>query len=699
MGALASGSIDLKSLKVAGEPNKYITYIDGTGIRVHEAGAVNTNFVQINSSGMQVYKGGQTDAYKIAEFKSYINIGSGHSNTYTGAAAIGTNLTVSKAYQTWVGRNNVADDTVLFGVGFGETTSSKKNAFEVHSTYDTEQTVVIQANGTQTSFAMGMSINATKPKTAYDLYGTPLNYTVTQNTTDNTIEVVVSNNINTGEIIKITYTDENDESFSDLYIATTSGTNQSFTRQGANLVVKEVVNTSIPYQLTIDNYTSTDISLSSAPTAGHNIKFTFTTDTNKTFIVIDADDTGYTGGMGSIKSGGGINGKASGVYSLIFCSSENDGSAIASGSGSSIHGHVYNSTITTSGTGTSIHGHATNNSIMTASDVGSSIYGYAYNSIMTATARGSSIHGFASGGTMTASGVSSSIYGYAYNSTMTATASGSSIYGLANNSTMTASGTSASIHGYAYNNSTITASNIGTSIHGYFAKSIIEASGTGASIQGSASGGTIVASSNGASIHGIANSNSTMTASGTGASIYGYAVFDSTMTALGNGALVYGYAEYSTMTASGDGASIHGCAYVNGTMTASDMGASICGYTHNSTMTASNRGSIALNESTHALKRAQLAIGAYNADDSATTTTHLSGTADYGTYAFIIGNGTGEGASARSNALTVDWLGGVSMYLDVDSSANASTPATSGTDKDLFNAVQSLGWYSDCITS
>lgn len=81
--SLASGSIDLKSLKVAGEPNKYITYIDNKGIRVHEAGAVNTNFAQINASGMQIYKGGQTDDYKIADFSSTITIGNQNNDYLT----------------------------------------------------------------------------------------------------------------------------------------------------------------------------------------------------------------------------------------------------------------------------------------------------------------------------------------------------------------------------------------------------------------------------------------------------------------------------------------------------------------------------------------------------------------------------------------------------------------------------------------
>ena len=63
--------------------------------------------------------------------------------------------------------------------------------------------------------------------------------------------------------------------------------------------------------------------------------------------------------------------------------------------------------------------------------------------------------------------------------------------------------------------------------------------------------------------------------------------------------------------------------------------------------------------------------------------------------AFILGNGTSN--ANRSNALTVDWLGEVQLYLDVDSSASKTTPATSGEDKDLFNAIRDLGWYDDVI--
>ena len=37
------------------------------------------------------------------------------------------------------------------------------------------------------------------------------------------------------------------------------------------------------------------------------------------------------------------------------------------------------------------------------------------------------------------------------------------------------------------------------------------------------------------------------------------------------------------------------------------------------------------------------------------------------------------------------------LGLDVDSSASKTTPATSGEDKDLFNAIRVLGWYDDVI--
>ena len=472
----ASATIDINALKVAGEPNKYITYIDSTnGIRVHEAGAVNTNFVQINSSGMQVYKGGQTDTYKIAEFKSYINLGTGHTNTYTGSAAMGVGLTTSKTNQIVVGRYNESNSNATFIIGDGTGSSDKSNLLTIGNINGKQITDTFVGNGNTNTFTLS-------------------------NTPTSTPTV----------------------------ISTTT--------------------------YTISSWSGTTITLNTNVVENERIQFQYTTNEKGGYLII-----------GNIS---GVHGKGVivGGYSL------NNSTMTASGGGASIHGGANNGTMTASGVGASIHGIA-NNSTMTASNMGTSIHGYANRD-----------------GTMTASGVGASIHGYAYNSTMTASSNGASIHGFAYDSTMTASGVSASIHGYANN---------------------------------------------------------------------------------------------GTMTASGDGASIHGIAYRDGTMTALGMGASIHGYAYNSTMTASKVGSIALNESTHALKRAQLAIGSFNADDSASATTHPSGNTDYGTYAFIIGNGTGE--SARSNALTVDWLGNVEAEGEIIGATSKTVITTFSSGWDVYS--------------
>lgn len=108
--AKASGSIDLKSLKVAGEPNKYVTMIDGSGIRVHEAGAVNTNFAQINSNGMQIYKGGSADSNIVASFGDSIRVGKtnyGHIDIEADGLTVrgnqdGSQLSPSNDYYTYL---------------------------------------------------------------------------------------------------------------------------------------------------------------------------------------------------------------------------------------------------------------------------------------------------------------------------------------------------------------------------------------------------------------------------------------------------------------------------------------------------------------------------------------------------------------------------------------------------------------------
>lgn len=103
-------------------------------------------------------------------------------------------------------------------------------------------------------------------------------------------------------------------------------------------------------------------------------------------------------------------------------------------------------------------------------------------------------------------------------------------------------------------------------------------------------------------------------------------------------------------------------------------------YSHaeGSKTTASGDYSHAQNQNTTAGYEAQTTIGKYN-DNRADT-------------AFEIGNGT---IGNPANAFVVDWKGGVELYLDHN--GTASTDATSGTDKNLFNAIRALGWYSDVI--
>ena len=121
----------------------------------------------------------------------------------------------------------------------------------------------------------------------------------------------------------------------------------------------------------------------------------------------------------------------------------------------------------------------------------------------------------------------------------------------------------------------------------------------------------------------------------------------------------YSHAEGSTTTASGRNSHAEG-----------------------STTTASGNESHAGGCVTIAQRKSQTAIGEYNEAD----TQGADGT-ERGKYVFIIGNGTSD--SARSNALAVKWDGNVEMALD--------TSATSGTDKEIYDALVSLGWDSDVI--
>lgn len=77
----ASGSIDLKSLKVAGEgASKYITDITNNGIKVASATASNLNYVTIDATGMEIFKSNGANSpssVSIAKFGETTIIGKG----------------------------------------------------------------------------------------------------------------------------------------------------------------------------------------------------------------------------------------------------------------------------------------------------------------------------------------------------------------------------------------------------------------------------------------------------------------------------------------------------------------------------------------------------------------------------------------------------------------------------------------------
>ena len=88
METLASGSIDLKSLKVAGtEPYKYITTIDSNdGIQVHAVNNSELNYVQINSNGMEIFQtdgGDPAQAISVAKFGNEVRVGTEENSSIT----------------------------------------------------------------------------------------------------------------------------------------------------------------------------------------------------------------------------------------------------------------------------------------------------------------------------------------------------------------------------------------------------------------------------------------------------------------------------------------------------------------------------------------------------------------------------------------------------------------------------------------
>lgn len=104
----------------------------------------------------------------------------------------------------------------------------------------------------------------------------------------------------------------------------------------------------------------------------------------------------------------------------------------------------------------------------------------------------------------------------------------------------------------------------------------------------------------------------------------------------------------------------------------------------------------AQNQYTRAFKKAQTAIGTYNAEDKSNTTTHPSKNAIYGQYAFIIGNGTGDGDAYRSNALTVAWNGNVNIPSGAEYQINGS-PHTHSTLTHNSISIQTTSYTSVTI--
>ena len=73
-GHISAGSISIARLPAAARNDTYITDIGSDGIRVHDSHTSN-NAIVIDSEGMEVFKGGQTDAYSVAKYGSSARIG------------------------------------------------------------------------------------------------------------------------------------------------------------------------------------------------------------------------------------------------------------------------------------------------------------------------------------------------------------------------------------------------------------------------------------------------------------------------------------------------------------------------------------------------------------------------------------------------------------------------------------------------
>lgn len=136
MGTLASGSIDLKSLKIAGgSATNYITTIDGGGIKVHDAGD-DDNYIQLTSAGMEIYKGGDSEEYKIANFSEVCQIGTNNNShlllTSNDITAFGeSNKTFFKISSDSATNSNISIDYQLLSIIDDEMPASSNNSLSL----------------------------------------------------------------------------------------------------------------------------------------------------------------------------------------------------------------------------------------------------------------------------------------------------------------------------------------------------------------------------------------------------------------------------------------------------------------------------------------------------------------------------------------------------------------------------------------
>lgn len=114
--SLASGSIDLKSLKVAGDgAGKYITKIDSNGIKIHAENNTNTNYSLINAEGMEIFQGDTVaNSISVAKFGVVTRIGAeGNANISINDKSISGYGEDGKEFFTFSNGSTTMDTSIL----------------------------------------------------------------------------------------------------------------------------------------------------------------------------------------------------------------------------------------------------------------------------------------------------------------------------------------------------------------------------------------------------------------------------------------------------------------------------------------------------------------------------------------------------------------------------------------------------------